>query len=141
MGSFKIERSFFLRLLPIIMGLPEMPRAASNLDTVRKIALALPGVAESTTYGAAAFKARGKLMACTPTNRSAEPGSLMVRVDFDDRAELLAADPDVYYVTPHYEPYNAVLVRLSRVKPDVLRDLLGMAHKFVTRKPRKPVRK
>ena len=75
-------------------------------------------------------------MACTPTNRSAEPDSLMVRVDFDDRAELLAADPDVYYVTPHYEGYNAVLVRLSRVKPDVLQDLLGMAHKFVTRKRR-----
>ena len=66
-------------------------------------------------------------------DRSAEPGSLMVRVDFDDRAELLAGDPEVYYVTPHYEGYNAVLVRLSRVKPDVLRDLLGMAHKFVTR--------
>jgi hypothetical protein len=60
----------------------------------------------------------------------------MVRVDFDDRAELLAADPEVYYVTSHYERYNAVLVRLSRVKPGVLRDLLGMAHKFVTRKRR-----
>jgi hypothetical protein len=116
---------------------PKMPRAKSspesNFDTVRKIALALPGVKETTAYGASAFKAQGKLMACTPTNRSAEPGSLMVRVDFDDRAELLAGDPEVYYVTPHYEGYNAVLVRLSRVKPDVLRDLLGMAHKFVTR--------
>ena len=42
------------------------------------------------------------------------------------------AAPDVYYVTDHYLNYNAVLVRLSRVTPDVLRDLLGMAHKFVT---------
>jgi len=71
-------------------------------------------------------------MACVPTHRLAEPGSLMVRVDFDDRAELLAADPDVYYVTDHYLNYTSVLVRLSRVTPDVLRDLLGMAHKFVT---------
>jgi len=64
-------------------------------------------------------------------------------VDFDDRAELLAADPDVYYVTDHYVGYNAVLVRLSRVNRDVLRDLLGMAYKFVTRKaaPRSPARK
>jgi hypothetical protein len=54
-------------------------------------------------------------------------------VDFDDRAELLAADPDVYYVTDHYAGYNAVLVRLSRVNSNVLQDLLGMAHKFVTR--------
>jgi hypothetical protein len=56
----------------------------------------------------------------------------VVRVGFDDRAELLAADPDVYYVANHYLGYSAVLVRLSRVTPDVLRDLLGMAHKFVT---------
>ena len=59
----------------------------------------------------------------------------MLCVDFADRAELIAADPDVYYVTDHYAG-NAVLVRLSRVNPDVLRDLLGMAHKFVTRIPR-----
>ena len=55
--------------------------------------------------------------------------------------ELLAADPDVYYVTDHYVG-NAVLVRLSRFNPDVLRDLLGMAHKFVTKAaPRSPARK
>ena len=63
-----------------------------------------------------------------PTNRSAEAGSLAVRVGFDDRAELLAAAPDVYYVTDHYLNYNAMLVRLSRVTPDVLRDLLGAAY-------------
>jgi hypothetical protein len=64
-------------------------------------------------------------------------------VDFDDRAELLAADPDVYYVPDHYVGYSAVLVRLSRVDRDVLRDLLGMAYKFVTRKaaPRSPARR
>jgi hypothetical protein len=94
--------------------------------------LALPGVEESTAWGAPALKIQGKLMACVPTHRSAEPGSLMVRVGFDDRAELLAAAPDVYYVTDHYLNYNAVLVRLSRVAPNVVRDLLGMAHKFVT---------
>jgi hypothetical protein len=33
--------------------------------------------------------------------------------------------------------YPAVLVRLSRVTPDVLRDLLGMAHKFVTARRRR----
>jgi hypothetical protein len=48
------------------------------------------------------------------------------------RAELLAAAPDVYYVTDHYLNYSALLVRLPRVTPDILRDLLGMAHKFVT---------
>jgi hypothetical protein len=109
-----------------------MPRSTIDFDTVRKIGLTLSGVEASTAWGAPALKVRGKLLACVPTHHSAEPGSLMVRVDFDDRAELLAAAPDVYYVTDHYLGYSAVLVRLSRVTPDVLRDLLGMAHKFVT---------
>jgi hypothetical protein len=125
-----------------------MPTSGINFDAVRKIGLALPGVEASTAYGAPALKVRGKLLACVPAHRSAEPNSLAVRVDFDDRAELLAAAPNVYYVTDHYLNYNAVLVRLSRVTPDVLRDLLGMAHKFMTahearrspsRKRRKPV--
>jgi hypothetical protein len=114
-----------------------MKRSAINFDTVRKIGLALPGVEESTAYGLPALQIHGKLLACMPAHRSAEPGSLVVRVDFDDRAELLTADPDVYYVTDHYLNYTAVLVRLSRVTPDVLRDLLGMAHKFVTARRRR----
>jgi len=109
-----------------------MPRSTINFDTVRKIGLALPGVEESTAYGAPALKVHGKLLACVPSHRSAEPNSLAVRVGFDDRAEMLAVAPDVYHVTDHYLNYSAVLIRLSCVTPDVLRDLLGMAHKFVT---------
>ena len=125
-----------------------MPKPAT-LDTVRKIALALPGVEECVSWGVPTFKVHGKMMACEPANRSAEPGSLVVRVGFDDRAALLAEAPDVYYITDHYAGYTGVLVRLARVTPDVLRDLLGIAHKFVTReakrarlrKGRKPSRK
>jgi hypothetical protein len=116
-----------------------MPRTTIDFDTVRKIGLTLPGVEASTAWGAPALKVRGKLLACLPTHRSAETGSLMVRVDFDDRAELLAAAPDVYYVTDHYVGYTAVLVRFSRVKQDVLGDLLGMAHKFVTANNARPL--
>jgi hypothetical protein len=114
-----------------------------NFETVRKIGLALPGVEDSMAYGNLALKAHGKLLACVPTHRSAEPGSLVVKVDFGDRAQLLAEAPDVYYVTEHYVGYPSVLVRLSRISPDVLRDLLGMAYKFVTRKAasRSPARK
>jgi hypothetical protein len=120
-----------------------MGRSTINFDTVRKIGLALPGVEESTAYGQPALKVHGKLLACIPSNPSAEAGSIAVRVDFDDRAELLAADADAYYVTEHYVGYSAVLVRLSRVNADVLRDLLGMAYKFVTRSaaPRSPAGK
>jgi hypothetical protein len=111
-----------------------MPRRAVNFDTVRKIGLALPGVEESTAYGSPALKVGGKLLACIPVHRSAEPGSLAVRVGFEDCAELLTGAPDVYYVTDHYVGYEAVLVRLARVTPEILKDLLSMAHKFVTRK-------
>jgi hypothetical protein len=124
-----------------------MSKRRIDFDTVRDIALALPGVEDGTAYGVPALKVRGKLLACIPANPSAEPGSILVRVDFDDRAELLATAPDVYYLTDHYVDYNAVLVRLSRINTDVLRDLLGTAYRFVTadsavrsasRKRRKP---
>ncbi len=96
-----------------------------------------------TTYGAGAVKVHGKLLACIPSHKSAEPNSLALRIDPEDRAELIAAAPDVYYAPAHYLNYPMVLVRLSRVDPDVLRDLLGMAWRFVTssgkRNPRERV--
>ena len=118
-----------------------MPRKKIDFDTVREIALGLSGVEESTAYGSQAIKVGGQLLACIAINKSAEPGSLVVRVDFDQRAELIAAAPDVYYVTDHYVNYPSVLVRLSRIHPDALRDLLGMAWRFATaRKPGKKSR-
>jgi hypothetical protein len=115
-----------------------VPKKPITFDVVRKIALAFPGVEESTVYGSPALKLRGKLLACVPINRSAEPDSLAVCVDFDDRAALLAEAPDTYYLTDHYLPYEFVLVRLSRLNPAALRDLLGMSYKFLTRKSAKP---
>jgi hypothetical protein len=118
-------------------------RTAINFDTVRKIGRTMPGVEESTAYGQPALKIRGKLLACLPVHSSAEPGSLAVRIDFADRAALLAEAPGIYYLTDHYVDYNVVLVRFSRVTPEILRDLLAMAYKFVTRKaaPRSPAPK
>jgi hypothetical protein len=115
-------------------SLRSIPKSAIDFDTVRKIGLELPGVEEVTAYGSPALRVHGKLLACIPIHRSAEPDSLMVRVDFDDRAQLLAEAPDVYYLTDHYLGYPSVLVRLSHVTSDVLRDLLGIAYKFVTSK-------
>jgi hypothetical protein len=73
-----------------------MPKSKIDFDTVRNIGLALPGVEESTAYGNPALKVNGQLLACVPAHRSAEAGSLAVRVDFEERTELLAAAPDVY---------------------------------------------
>lgn len=107
-----------------------------NFDTVRDVGLKLPGV-EDFSVCSAGLKVRGQPLACIPTNRSAEPGSLVLRMDFDDRSALLAADPDVY-LPHHYVGCSAVLVRLSRVSAGTLRDLLGMAHKFVHPQSRAP---
>ena len=75
-----------------------MPGKKVTFDTVRKIGLALPDVEAGITYGSPALKVRGQMFACVPSHKSAEPDSLVVRVDFDRRAELIAAEPDTYCV-------------------------------------------
>jgi hypothetical protein len=105
--------------------------AKISFETVRKLGLQLPNVEQATGYGKPALKVGGKMFACLPSHKSAEPDSLVVRTDFDTRAEMLAAAPDVYYLTDHYRDYPSVLVRLSRITPDMLRDLLAMAYRFV----------
>ena len=109
-----------------------MPKTKIDFEAVRKIALELPETQDASAHGSLAIKVRGKLMTCVAINKSAEPGSLAIRVDFDQRADLVAAAPDVYYFTDHYAPYPMVLVRLSRINPDALRDLLRASWRFVT---------
>jgi len=107
---------------------------------VRQIVLSLPDVEESSGRGAASLKVRGKLLTCPAVHKSAEPHSLLVSMGFDERAKLIAMDPDVYYVTDHYVNYRSVLVRLSRIREGALRDLLDRAWRTLneqtsTRKP------
>ena len=118
-------------------------RPALTLAAIKKMALALPDVEEGTAYGSPALKLHGQLLGCVPTNRDAEPNSFVLRVDFAQRDELIAAEPAVYYVKPHYEDYACVLVRLDKVHPDAMRDLLRMSWQFVRSKApkRRPVRK
>ncbi len=111
-----------------------MPRTKISFDTVREIGLALPNVEEGTAYGSPALKVRGKMFACLPVHRSAEPDSLAIRIDFDQRDALIADDPDTYYLTDHYVNYPVVLVRLTRVHRDALRDLLKMGWRFESRR-------
>ena len=78
------------------------------------------------------------MFACIAINKEAEPNTLMIRVaSFEQRDELIAEQPDVYYLKPHYEPYACVLVRLDRVHADALRELLSAAWKSAsTRRPK-----
>jgi hypothetical protein len=103
----------------------------SALEAAIAIGRTLPDVEVTTTWGAEALKVRGKMFACVAINKSAEPNSMVVRMDMTQRDLLLEEDPATYYVTDHYIDYPCVLVRLSRVSPDALRDLLRGAHLFV----------
>jgi hypothetical protein len=106
---------------------------AVMFEDVRRIALSLERVEEGTSYGTAAFKVGGKLIA-----RLREDGdSLVVGTTFEEREEMMAAEPETYYITDHYLNYPWVLVRMSRVHSDALRDLLRGAWRLAsTTKPR-----
>ena len=92
----------------------------------------LPDVEVTTTWGAPALKVRGKMFACVAINKSAEPNSMVVRMDMAQRDLLIEEDPATYYLTDHYVDYPCVLVRLSRVSPDSLRDLIRGAHRYIS---------
>ncbi|HUJ19962.1 MAG TPA: MmcQ/YjbR family DNA-binding protein [Bryobacteraceae bacterium] len=96
---------------------------AVTFEAVRNIALSLDKAEEGTSYGTPAFKVSGKLFARLREDND----SLVLRVDFDEREELMKADPDTYYITDHYLHYPWILVRLSRVHPDAMPGLLRMA--------------
>jgi hypothetical protein len=103
---------------------------------VRKIALSLDKVEEGLSYGTPGFRVGGVLFL-----RFHQDGqSLVVRTDFDQREELLVADPAAYYITDHYISYEWILVRLSRVRSDALSDLIRMAHKLAAAEKRKAPR-
>jgi hypothetical protein len=109
-----------------------------GFDLVRSLARTLPRVEEGTAYGKPSLKVGGKMFACIASHKSAEPNSLVVLVDFDQRDGLLADDPQTYYLTEHYVDHPCVVARLSRIQPDALRDLLLMGWKFQTARQARP---
>jgi hypothetical protein len=116
-------------------------RKAANtpaaFDEVRRIALALGNVEEGMSYGTPAFKVGGELFL-----RMHQDGeSLVVRTDFEQREELMASDPETYYITDHYLNYEWILIRLSRVHPDALRDLIRMAWRLASTSKRRSARR
>lgn len=101
-----------------------------TFEDVRAIANRLEDVVEGTSYGTPAFKVAGKLFA-----RLREDGeSLVVGTTFEEREDIMTGDPETYYITDHYLKYPWVLVRLSRVHPDALRDLLKRAWRLASMK-------
>ena len=95
---------------------------------IRRLGMTLPEVESATRYdGSPVLKAGGCFMAAVASHPSAEPASVVVRMDVDQRHWLLEDAPETYYVTDYYEKYPLVLVRAARVGDDALRDLLAVS--------------
>jgi hypothetical protein len=100
---------------------------------VLRLALALPGVEESTSYRQPCVKVRRKtFISMSPHER----GALAVRCPEAEGRLLCAALPDVYYLTPHYEGWDGVLTRLEAIDEDELAGRVEDAYAFVVEKYR-----
>jgi hypothetical protein len=113
------------------MAVKKRNKIGVTFDTVREIAQTLSGAEESTSYGTPAFKVKGKLFA-----RQHQDGeSLVIPTSFEAREEMMITAPEKFYITDHYLNYPYMLVRMSKVNVDELRDLLTGAWRRVA--PRK----
>jgi hypothetical protein len=102
---------------------------------VRAVGLTLPGVEAATKYdGTPRLKVAGMFMAGLATHSSAEPNTLVVRADVDERDALLEDAPDVYYLTDYYRKYPLVLARLAHLDRAALHDLLSVSRRLTLAK-------
>jgi hypothetical protein len=116
-------------------------------DDVRRIALSLPETGERPSHdGIAAWRVKDKMFLWErPLRRSdiealgdAAPGGeiLGVRVaDVGVKEALIADDPGVYFTTPHFNGYPAVLVRLDAIGDGELHELIVEA--WLVRAPKR----
>lgn len=96
------------------------------------MALRLPGVVEGTSYGTPALHVGKRFLA-----RLKEDGeTIAIRIDFADRELLLQLDPSAFYLTDHYRPYPAVLVRLKHIRVALLKQVIEQAWRFQAPKSR-----
>src|SRR5918998_3503201 len=107
-------------------------------DDVARIALELPETEEVLSRGLRQWKVRGRHFAWERPLRKADLAALGAAapdgpilgasVEHLVAKEALLADaPDVYFTTPHFDGYPAVLVRLERIAPDDLEELVTEA--------------
>jgi hypothetical protein len=115
-------------------------------DDVRRIALELPETREESSRGLAAWRVRDKLFVWERPLRpsdlralgdAAPEGPILgARVEHLGAKEaLIADDPSVYFTTPHFDGYPAVLVRLPRIDPGELDELIVEA--WLARAPKR----
>jgi hypothetical protein len=104
-------------------------------DDVRRIALALPQTSEQTSRGNAHWRVKDKGFVWERPLRgsdlralgeAAPDGPILgVRVEhLGVKEALLADDPAVFFTTPHFDGYPAVLVLLEKIALDELEELI-----------------
>jgi hypothetical protein len=92
-----------------------------NWEDVVAIGTRLPGIEVGSSFGTPSLKVRNKFICRMRTN----PDALVLRVThLGEREALLQGDPETFFTTPHYDGYPAVLVRLDKVDPTELAELL-----------------
>lgn len=112
-----------------------MREAVATWEDVRRIALSLPETSERPTHGNASWRVRDKLFVWERPLRRADLAALGAeaptgpilgaRVEHVLAKEaLLADDPNVFFTTPHFEGYPAILVRLERIAPRELEEVI-----------------
>jgi hypothetical protein len=118
----------------------------ATFDDVRRIALALPETTEAISRENRTWRVKDKGFVWErPLRRgdlealgdSAPDGPILgVRVEHLGAKEaLLAGDPDVYFTTPHFDGYPAVLVQLERIAADDLQEVIVEA--WLVRAPKR----
>jgi hypothetical protein len=118
-------------------------------DDVRRLALALPETTEVPSRGLASWRVRDKFFVWERPLRPADlralgdaapAGPILgARVEHLVAKEaLLADDPEVFFTTPHFDGYPAVLVRLDDISLEDLEELIVEA--WLARAPRKVAR-
>jgi hypothetical protein len=95
-------------------------------EDVRRICLALPEVEERKQT----FRTNGRIF----VNMSHEEGAISARAPDDERDLLIRARPDVYFVTPHYDGWESVLVLLDAVDDEELAGRIEDAYAFIEMK-------
>jgi len=104
-------------------------------EEVRRLALALPDVAEADHHGIPSFRVRGKIVC---TIHLAQP-RLMVKLDPEDQRNLVEAHPDAIEAVPGYwGRKGSTFVAYERAAEGLVQTLLAMAHVNVTAAKRKP---
>ncbi len=96
-----------------------------TFDEIRQMALSFPEVAEHMIFGGPTFKIGKRYLA---GNAKIDPNTLCIKVpDKREREFFLTNQPDVYYMHPHYESFECLLVRMPLVEPGELHDLFEQA--------------